>query len=847
MSELTRFRLARAPQKRAIDIDGIVPLHRRINLNPAHNLDPFGDLLNSLLQDSAPFVVGFEGMGITVLDKPAALTTPIDHLERWLTSRQNRPTAEALSYKLNELCQQSFGVTPPDSKELGANASRLIQLAGPNWQRDRQNIGFSLIVTMLRDREPSHAVYFNRLMLVIGLVELAAEKPDRLKTSEDVYWALRWRLLILPELLVEFLRNRRPFSLLARRPGFSDLYIVRDEWARYEAGEVAHVENVMASETRERSHTRITETEEIVTTEQERATLDERDSQSTDRFDLQQETSRDSSLNVGAEFGLDVSAQYGTAKINSHVGGSLDYSLDESQSLATTTAHEVVARAVVRVEERVREARTTRSLLKIEEVNKHAFKNDAQGAKHISGIYRWVDKIKRVQIFRYPNRFLLEFQVPEPGAWLRWLLDNKKPSTIAENPKPLRITAAAGQEIDLMPAHIKEENYLEIGGRYKTLGLVPPPKNEVLASALTRSSLDDPSSDRQPFRFLTDNKELTVIDGYKATTWNASVQLSENDKLPGTANIPFLHLAVGSTQSRTQVPLPTGGVNTFLLNGAVGDISQGSIPISVMTFDAMGYNINISVTCEPLPERIVEWQLDTYGKIAQAYFALKRQYDEEVAARSVRGGVQIQGLSPVQNAEMTRVELKKSVIEMLTAQDFTGHDAYRRDPNTKRLVPPEVDLPKAVQSAPEIQFIEQAFEWENLSYVLYPYFWTGKDQWDQLADLSGTDPDFARFLRAGSARVIVPARPGFESQAILYAYFGIIWGGGPAPAPGDEDYLSIADEIRAQEKPPRDGEPGESWEVRLPTTIVWLDTTNSTLPVENPDTTLDEPPGKVLP
>lgn len=189
---------------------------------------------------------------------------------------------------------------------------------------------------------------------------------------------------------------------------------------------------------------------------------------------------------------------------------------------------------------------------------------------------------------------------------------------------------------------------------------------------------------------------------------------------------------------------------------------------------------------------------------------------------------------------------------MLTATDFTGRDAYQRDPNaqppnSKRLIPPEVDLPKAIQSAPEIQFLEQAFEWENLTYTLYPYFWTGKDQWSDLADLSGADPDFARFLRAGSARVIVPARPGFELQAILYVYFGLIWGGGPTPAPGDEDYLSIAEEIRAQEKPPRDGEPGESWEVRLPTTLVWLDTANSTLPVENPKKELDEPPGKVLP
>ena len=59
-----------------------------------------------------------------------------------------------------------------------------------------------------------------------------------------------------------------------------------------------------------------------------------------------------------------------------------------------------------------------------------------------------------------------------------------------------------------------------------------------------------------------------------------------------------------------------------------------------------------------------------------------------------------------------------------------------------------------------------------------------------------------------------------------------------------DDYLSIADEIRTQEQWPRDGEPGGSWEVRLPTTLVWLDATNSTLPVDNPQETLDAFPNK---
>jgi hypothetical protein len=49
------------------------------------------------------------------------------------------------------------------------------------------------------------------------------------------------------------------------------------------------------------------------------------------------------------------------------------------------------------------------------------------------------------------------------------------------------------------------------------------------------------------------------------------------------------------------------------------------------------------------------------------------------------------------------------------------------------------------------------------------------------------------------------------------------WGGGPAPLPGQELYVSLAQEIKDQLVPPEDGEPGESWEAKLPTPFQWLE------------------------
>jgi hypothetical protein len=84
--------------------------------------------------------------------------------------------------------------------------------------------------------------------------------------------------------------------------------------------------------------------------------------------------------------------------------------------------------------------------------------------------------------------------------------------------------------------------------------------------------------------------------------------------------------------------------------------------------------------------------------------------------------------------------------------------------------------------------------------------------------------------------VVLAARPGFEDQVNFYVNYGILWGGGPMPAPGDENYLSIADEIKAQQQRPLDATVVDAWQVRLPTTLIWLENAAG-LPV-NPDPTI---------
>jgi hypothetical protein len=138
---------------------------------------------------------------------------------------------------------------------------------------------------------------------------------------------------------------------------------------------------------------------------------------------------------------------------------------------------------------------------------------------------------------------------------------------------------------------------------------------------------------------------------------------------------------------------------------------------------------------------------------------------------------------------------------------------------------PAIDVPEAVEDGRTVQFLEQAFEWQQISYVLYPYFW-GKlpGKWYEAQKYyDEVDPLFARFLQAGAARVLVAVRPGFESAVQHYLFTREPWNGGPVPDIDDPLYLAVHAELRDQQDDLNNATPyGDSWTVVVPTALTLL-------------------------
>ena len=147
-----------------------------------------------------------------------------------------------------------------------------------------------------------------------------------------------------------------------------------------------------------------------------------------------------------------------------------------------------------------------------------------------------------------------------------------------------------------------------------------------------------------------------------------------------------------------------------------------------------------------------------------------------------------------------------------------------------------IKIGEAAKRARLVQFLEQAFEWPQMSFLFYPYFWARMPKWLQLMDREdAADPQFTEFLQAGSARTLLAVRPGYENAVLHFLATREPWSGGASPVIGDPLYLPLYEEIRDRQDDLAGAVPvGEPWEFSLPTSLVYLDSDTYPLPMEYP-------------
>ena len=324
-----------------------------------------------------------------------------------------------------------------------------------------------------------------------------------------------------------------PFPLLpaartAGPPVLADLYVVRDEWSRYVGGELAFIENVMPGEERERSTRTTNRTETVLESETIDVSRSRRETYESERTTEAEESSRQTSLEIGLQFDNDLSVKYGAVENNTQIGASLAFSRIDAQRRATEIARESGRRAVVETERQVRQLRRETTETTVRELDAHRLTNTSGTA--VRGVYRWVEKIKRYQIFTYPHRLQIEFFLPEPGKFLRELL-TERGAAAGEVPVPSRLFLTEdGTEkgTAIAPKTITPENYQSIGAALGVPDLPAPPDAELVVTESLSISGGTRDKELDNYKNLpfppvaSGTKDVQLPDGYKATAWSAA-------------------------------------------------------------------------------------------------------------------------------------------------------------------------------------------------------------------------------------------------------------------------------------------------------------------------------------
>jgi hypothetical protein len=624
-----------------------------------------------------------------------------------------------------------------------------------------------------------------------------------------------------------------PLSGGAARPaGVADLLLVRQQLRRYERGEIAHVENALQGEVRKRVHQRTSTTETALFEETETTTENEKDLSTTERFELKREASRTVEEDMSVQAGLTVTASYGAVTATATGDFSFERSVEEATRTATTYARDVVDRSKSRLQERELERRTRRTAQTVDETNEHGLTNTGADAEHVVGVYRWIDKLYDAQVVDYGCRLMLEFTVPEPAAYHRQLEARAATRTTSmTKPTKPRLPDKAD---DLRPEDVTWPGIQKLAADYGVTDLAPPPAGTVIVG----TSLEVPFTDKDykevaPAGFnrmlpawgaTKVSADLKVPKGYGASsiTWSGSSRAYVRKD-------PFQGKSYTIVEDLTSVSI--GSVTTDGLSGSTADVAGfvEFVPVAMVTSAAAAV-VTFKLECSRTTESYEEWQSETYDVIMLAYQDALARYEDEVSRLGVQEGIQVSGLPEADNRRIESLELRRAVLSILTGQQFE-HSSALDAPLADGSHLPALVLDHAAALGDVVTYFEQAFEWQNMTYVFYPYFWGRRGQWPDMLARTSTDALFTRFLQAGYARVQVPVRPKFDSAVLYYLSTNKIWQQ-PEDAPLPAPYLPIVEEVRNHAGDDFALGPGRVFLTRGSTTVTGAGTTFSPADVD---------------
>jgi hypothetical protein len=208
---------------------------------------------------------------------------------------------------------------------------------------------------------------------------LVAARPPRLVDSSEALLRLLEAMPVVHPIFAQLHRFRQPFNPI-RPLGIGDLKVVKQWLVEYAPGEISHIANVLKGEVNERTTRRLDRTEDQFSFTSQSNQETSTDTQTTDHLEVKREV--ESMVKTELQLKVDASVSVkpnAMLQIGASAGFAFSRSAQDSSKVAQQFAHDMVSKAVSRVQTQANQTRALTKTFESEENVKHTVTNDKQG------------------------------------------------------------------------------------------------------------------------------------------------------------------------------------------------------------------------------------------------------------------------------------------------------------------------------------------------------------------------------------------------------------------------------------------------------------------------------------
>ncbi|WKD86621.1 hypothetical protein KCTC32516_01997 [Polaribacter huanghezhanensis] len=552
------------------------------------------------------------------------------------------------------------------------------------------------------------------------------------------------------------------------KPYIAELFVVRDEVCKYELGDISYIKNIVKGETQERVHRNLEKEINYTETIDETKKFEEKFLEVTDKSSISK-TIEDI---IKDETKVHAGANYASGKKDGpgyFVEGSFDFkrNRDRTNKIVQDKSKDIIERMTSRLEQNVK---TTTQLTLHKETEITNTSTLIGTTEDVSRQFYFVNQTRKAQVYSHGMRSMLDFYIPEPSELLKRLVEkqfkHKQPK------KPC---------INIDEIGTTKDDWLDYVQCYGFSELEQPKEQPKGYWHNIPTYKKDPND-----KHWSETDNIQIPEGYTAT----KIEM----------DTPKLTPRFGATHHRLRITFAGGMIQKSegiknqddYFDPSDTCSARGSATLTLIGLALNKFEVSVRVWFEPDSIDNFSWQLEVHKLLMDKYQTELDEYNRALAEFKKQKENYF-NKNPFILSEMMKMQLKQAAISYITCQFFDDNDALKG--KVKDCGFPQMDLPETKKEGEFVRFFEQAFEWQFMNYMLYPYFWGRKCSWEDKLKEEADNYLFTRFLQAGFARITISVRPGFEEMVNCYLQTKQLWCGEEAPILGI-GFLPIHQEIK---------------------------------------------------